>query len=87
MNPRYYYTYKLHLFFRFFINIFMFTYYFIRTAYALAMSDDDKKCVDETEKTTWSYEKNGDSSKVTYENWFISLSGEGLTGGIRIKKK
>ena len=59
----------------------------IRNAYALAMSDDDKKCVDETEKTTWSYDKNGDASIVTYEDGFISLSAQPLTGGIRIKKK
>ena len=73
--------------FRFFINTFMFTYYFISTDWALAMSDDDKKCADETENTSWSYEKSGDASKVTYSWMFISLSGQGLTGGIRVKKK
>ena len=65
----------------------MFTYYFIRNDRALAMSDDDQKCVDETERTTWSYDEDGYAYKVTYEDGFISLSGQGLTGGIRIKEK
>ena len=51
------------------------------------MSDDDKKCVDETENTSWSYEEDGDASRVTYLWQFISLSDQGITGGIRVKKK
>ena len=71
-------------------NFHTFTCFFclpIRNAYALAMSDDDKKCVDETENTSWSYGKYGGIFTVTYEDGFISLSGEGLTGGIRVKEK
>ena len=51
------------------------------------MSDDDKRCADETENTSWSYGKYGGIYKVTDQDGFISLSGQGLTGGIRVKEK
>ena len=50
------------------------------------MSDDDKKCVPNTDRATWKYDKNGESSKVTFDTLFESLSSQGSTGGIRIKK-
>ena len=66
-------------------SFFLFIYLFIRSAYALAMSDDDKKCVPNTDRATWKYDKNGESSKVTFDTLFESLSSQGSTGGIRIK--